>query len=76
MEPSWLATQAAPFVCGESGSLRDLDFILWEFPMTILAQLVHVKLRQHGVWTIEPARNREKAEAIARTISTPPAMQW
>jgi hypothetical protein len=41
-------------VCGENGSLRDLHHVLWEVPLGILAQMVHVKLRAQGVWTIEP----------------------
>jgi hypothetical protein len=45
----------APFVCGEGGSLRDFDFVLWEMALATLLQLYHWKLRAADIWTIEPA---------------------
>ncbi len=54
MEPAWLVSLVAPFVI-QSGSIRDLDYVIWEVPLTVLLQLYHWTLRKEQVWTVEPA---------------------
>ena len=54
----------APFFCGQTGgSLRDLDFVLWEMRLTVLLQLCHWKLRAADVWTVPPG---EPSDALAQ----------
>ena len=65
-------------MCGENGSIRDLDHVVWEVPLGILAQLVHVKLRATGAWTVEPVPPLAPiaAQSLAAAVSTRQQMQW
>ncbi len=64
-------------MCGENGSIRDLEHVVWEVALGILAQLVHVKLRAQNVWTIEPARIEERAVAsLAALAAQSQQTQW
>ena len=65
-------------MCGESGSIRDLDYVLWEVPLSVLVQLVHVKLRARDVWTIEPLPPiaPQAQQTLARVASTNAEIQW
>lgn len=58
----------APFVCGDTGSMRDLDHIIWEIRLTILLQLVHWKLRACDTWTLalEESAREEADRRLAR----------
>lgn len=55
----------------DSGSIRDLDYVIWEVRLTVLLQLVHWKLRANNVWTVlpEPAPEERLARAFARMKS-------
>jgi hypothetical protein len=62
-------------VCGESGSLRDLEYVTWHVSVSVLQQMAHWKLRASGVWTVEPARLQEQSDT-ARAALTRQRVQW
>jgi hypothetical protein len=65
-------------VCGENGSIRDLHHVVWEVPLSILSQMVHVKLRARNVWTVEPLPPIAPlaARALAAVAQSQQKMQW
>lgn len=65
-------------MCGESGSIRDLEYVLWEVPLSVLVQLVHVKLRARDVWTIEllPPIAPQAQQTLARVAAASTTVQW
>lgn len=50
----------------------------WELPLGQLAQMVHVKLRAQGVWTIEPLPPiaPKATAAIQAAQAAQQRMQW
>jgi hypothetical protein len=61
----WLCAQVAPFVGGDTGSIRDLEHVLWNVRLTIIIQLTHWKLRGDGVWTVPiGSTTHEKGEVV------------
>ena len=44
-----------PFVAGESGSIRDLEYVIWEVRFTVLLQARHYRMRVAGLWTVPPS---------------------
>lgn len=62
----------APFVCGDTGSVRDLDHIIWKVRLTVLLQLVHWKLRASDTWTVldEEDVKGEAARRLSRIQGT------
>ena len=67
IEPAWLVAQAAPLICGESGSVRDLDHVIWGMRASVVMALIHYKLRAAGCWTVEPG---ESAGAVAARLTS------
>ncbi len=63
-------------MCGDTGSLRDLDHIIWRMRLTVVLQLAHWKLRANDVWTVEPEKEAARAEVERRLArSTKPSVQ-
>lgn len=65
-------------MCGENGSIRDLYHVVWEVPLSILSQMVHVKLRARNVWTIEPLPSIAPlaAQSLAAVAQSRAQTQW
>ncbi|MEQ1862643.1 MAG: hypothetical protein ABMA13_22210 [Chthoniobacteraceae bacterium] len=68
----------APFVCGENGSIRDLDHVTWHVRFTVLMQLIHCRLRGRDVWTLAPGESGAAIadRAAAVMASAPAALPW
>ena len=61
-------------MCGDTGSLRDLQHIIWEVRLTVLLQLVHWKLRAADTWTLEwtGVAADEVERRLSRVTTKPP----
>jgi hypothetical protein len=55
--------------------VRDIDYLVWEMPVTQTVQLVHYRLRSDGAWTVE--REPSIAPQVAIILAAPSAeIQW
>jgi hypothetical protein len=56
-------------VVGESGSIRDLEYVLWEVRVTVLLAFRHWKLRALDLWTVPPSPPADQeAERLQQEI--------